>query len=110
VHAMGKADDAVAEADALRLARDEGEEGLGCAHVRVPLETVVLDGPHAIEARLLGEHGLLDTVQEDLMLEVARRIVRLSQEDHRELHGRSLLSNVRWRFSRAGRPGARRPG
>ena len=43
------AHDAVPDADARRLRCDPGEEDLGRAHVRVPLEAVVLDGPDAVE-------------------------------------------------------------
>ena len=59
--------------------------------MRVPLEAVVLDGPDAIEAGLLGEDGLLDTVLQALVFGVARCVDQLRFEDHGKLHGGLLL-------------------
>src|SRR5437899_2905799 len=86
------AHDAVPDADARRLGRDPREEHLRRAHVRVPLEGVVLDGPDPVEAHPLTEHGLLDAVPDHPLLAVTGRVGELGLEDHRELHGRPLRS------------------
>ena len=62
----------------------EHEEGLRGAHVRVPLQTVVLRRPDSVEADLLGVHGLCDRVQHDLALVRRARIVHLGFEEDRE--------------------------
>ena len=92
VHAEGQADDAVPDADPLGAPGHVGEEGLRGAHVGVPLQTMVLHGPDAVEAHLLGEHGLLDALVHHLVLFLAARVGHLGFEDHRELH-RSLLGS-----------------
>ena len=81
------AHDAVTDADARRARRHPRQEDLGRAHVRVPLEAMVLDRPDAVEAHLLGEHRLLDAVVDHLTLVGDRRVGHLRFEDHRELHG-----------------------
>ena len=60
IHLRRKADHPVADMNALGAARNISEEGLGGAHVRIPLEAVVLDRPDLVEALLLGaHHGLV---------------------------------------------------
>ena len=59
---------AVADADALGLHRHRGEEQLGRRAVRVLLEEVVLDGPHRVEAELVGQPRLLERVAVDGLL------------------------------------------
>ena len=80
------AHDTVTDADAFGAGRDPCQEDLGRGHVRVPLETVVLDGPDAVEPHLLGEHRLIDAVTNALLLVLARWERHLRLEDHRELH------------------------
>ena len=77
---------AVADADAACLRRHPREEDLGRAHVGVPLERVVLDGPDPIEAHFLGQDRLFDAVVDDLLLMRASGGGHLGLEDHRELH------------------------
>ena len=48
---------------------------------------MVLDGPHAVEAHLLGEKGLFKTVPYDLLFSLPGRIGQLGFEDHGKLHG-----------------------
>ena len=49
-------------------AATQRQEDLGRAHVRVPLQRVVLGRPDAVEAHLLGEHRLVDTVEQQPLL------------------------------------------
>jgi hypothetical protein len=77
---------AVPDSDAGRLRRDPGEEHLGRAHVRIPLQAVVLDRPDPVEAHLLREDGLLDALVDDALLARGAAVGNLCLEDHRELH------------------------
>src|SRR6185503_17381981 len=54
--------------------------------VRVLVEAVVLDLPHAVIAELIGELDLLDAVAEQLRLAGARRVGDLHLVEHGELH------------------------
>lgn len=83
----GHAHHPVTDADSRGPGRHGGEEDLRCAHVRVPVQGMVLDGPHTIEAHLLGENRLFETVPYDLLLPLPGRIGELSFEDHGKLHG-----------------------
>ena len=58
-------DDAVADADLLGDHGAGGEEQLGGRAVGVLLEEVVLDGPHLVEAELVGQLHLLERVVVD---------------------------------------------
>ena len=63
---LGHADhDAVADLDVLGQHGAGGEEQLGRRAVRIFLEEVVLDGPHMIEAQLVGQLHLLEAVVVD---------------------------------------------
>jgi hypothetical protein len=87
IHPEGQTHDAVPDANALGLARHVGQERLRGAHVRVPFQAVMLDGPDAIEAHLLRQHRLLDTLVHDLELGFAGRVDDLCLEDHGKFHG-----------------------
>ena len=101
----GHAHHAVADADPRGPGRHGGEEDLRCAHVCVPVQGVVLDGPDAVEAHLLGENRLFETVPYDLLLSLPGRIGELGFEDHGKLHGgqssllvgrRTPIKNYNW--------------
>ena len=78
---------AVADADALGLHRDRGEHQLGRGAVRVLLQEVVLDGPHPVEAELVGESGLREGVIEDTLLDAVGEGPRHRHlEEDPELH------------------------
>ena len=83
----GHAHHPVADADSRGPGRHGGQEDLRCAHVRVPVEGVVLDGPHAVEAHLLGENRLFKAVPYELLLPLPGWIGELGFEDHGKLHG-----------------------
>ena len=70
----------MADPDALRPRRDEGEEDLGRRRVRILVEAVVLDLPDAVVAELVGEHRLLDAVVERPAPRTARRVGDLHLE------------------------------
>ena len=63
-------DDAVADADVLGLHRAGGQEELGGRAVRILLEEVVLNGPHGVEAHLVGDAHLLQAAVVDGVLGV----------------------------------------
>ena len=82
--------------------RDRAVEHLGVGAVRVLLEEVVLDRPHAVPAELVGEDRLLEGVVERLALAVG--VPRSGDRDlveQRELHGTPRV--VRRRVDRASR-------
>ena len=82
-------DDAVADADVLRLHRAGGEEQLGRRAVRVLLQEVVLDRPHRVEAELVGQADLLQRVQVHLPLGLVGPRPRYRQlVEDAELHTR----------------------
>ena len=86
-------DDAVADADLLRDHGAGGEEELGRRAVRVLLEEVVLDGPHLVEAQLVGQPHLLERVLVDRALGLARPRPRHRElVEEAELHGLLLGS------------------
>ena len=95
--------DAVSETDPLRALRRRGEEDLGRARVRVLLEEVVLDQPHAVEAEAVGELDLLERLGEHApVVAVVPRTRNLMLVEDPEFHGASLggewMAGVpRWR-------------
>ena len=102
---LGNADDgAVPDADALRLHRAGGQEHLGRRAVRVLLEEVMLDGPHGVEAELVGQTHLLEGVLVDGTLDAVGKGTRDRQlEEETELHAgaATLASPGRQRQGRA---------
>ena len=49
----------------------------------IPLEGVVLGRPHSVKAHLLGEHRLLEALEQDLVLPLDRRVGELDLEADR---------------------------
>jgi hypothetical protein len=92
----GHAHHTVADADSRRTASDRGEEDLRRAHMRIPVQRMVFDGPHAVEAHLFGEYRLLEAVPYELLLPLPGRIGQLGFEDHRKLHGQGPFPWPRW--------------
>jgi len=86
-------DDAVRESDPLGALRRGGEEQLGRARVRVLLEEVVLDDPHAVDADAVGELDLLERLVHDPPLVAvdpgAGRLVLVEQS---ELHATARVT------------------
>ena len=73
-----------------RLHGAGGQEDLGRRAVRVLLEEVVLDGPHGVEAELVGEPHLLEGVLvHDALDSGCERAGDGQLEEEAELHGRT---------------------
>ncbi|MCY1222809.1 hypothetical protein D9M72_349140 [compost metagenome] len=104
VHGRRQTDHAVADADALGLAGDEGEHGFRRRHVGVVGQRGVFHAPESVETELVGEYGLLDGFVEDATVALAAGVDRLCLVDQGEFHalGPSCSS--------IGQPGAPGPG
>ena len=86
VHLRWKADHPVADTDGGRRSGDVRKERLGCAHVRIERQGLVVDCPDDVETHPFGQKALFDDVFEDPMVSLATGDVGLGLIDERELH------------------------
>ncbi|MNE06984.1 hypothetical protein D3C80_995880 [compost metagenome] len=87
VHRRRQADHAVADTDALGFTGHESQHGFRRGHVRVVAQRGVFHAPEGVEAELVGEHGLLDGVFENLAVAFAAGVHRLGFVNQGKFHG-----------------------